>query len=137
MSDREAWRPCILIEHDKWLGTVGEQWWIGTRDRRRACVENDAPLGLLPLLEQPLSEVETRLLGPWQLPKHFAPAAIVELGLVSNDYWASCALNWIEQKVPDFERWDLVEALTKSRSVTQSTRHHAWRLVKHRLREPR
>lgn len=120
------------MERDAWLGTVGEQWWIGTQAVPRQRVDEGHPVALLPLLEQALDDVEARLDALSGLPSSIRPGAIAAFGLTVSDYWAACALDWVQQGVPDFDRWDLIEALAKSRTGTQSTRHAAWRLLKNR-----
>ena len=130
------WHPLMVVERDAWLGTLGEQWWVGTRVEPHRRVDEGLPVALLPLLERPLQEVEAQLGELSGLPSSIQPAAIAAFGLTASDYWAACALAWIRQGVPGFDRWDLLETLARSGTGTQSTRHAAWKLLKNRPPTP-
>jgi len=78
---------------------------------------------LLPLLEHPRIESGLADADARRLVAYGATAW--------SDWWASKALDWVEQGVSGDEVTEALRQCSQNKAYTQSTRHRAWQHVKH------
>lgn len=126
------WQPVLRVnEYGLMLGVDADGAWSVGHDESDATAASDALIALLPLLEQPYTNVQhaaaphvaTAGLPPW--------SQLLRLALTwTSDHWPTCALTWIEDGCPAREVLDTLAWLKDSRERAQPLRHRALRLWK-------
>lgn len=79
---------------------------------------------LLPLLERPRGEAELDDATARRLVAYGATAW--------SDWWASKALDWVDQGVWDDAVAEALGRTAQDKTYSQATRHRAWRYIKDR-----
>jgi hypothetical protein len=127
-----AWKPHLEVKADRFLGTFDQEWWVGSYEAPQTRVDDGFLVPLLPLLEHPLPEILSEFSLLKSAPDSIQPVTLATFALEGSQYWAVCALRWLEDGLEDFDRWDLIRQLTQNSTFSQEARHRAMRLLKSR-----
>ena len=137
--DERDWVPVLPLGAGVFLGYSAEGFLTGDHIGPKRIVDLNFPIGLLPLLERPYSQLLTDLDGREQelgLPSGFLrPIARVEtIGRVvfasQIDYWVQKLLSWLEE-MPVSELDDVVlRELNAAAWTSQRARHRSRALLR-------
>ena len=137
----DNWFPLLQMPGGTWVGFIhidGEQVWVGSYEIPKRPLDLNQPIGLLPLLEQPLSVVAAELeelnergytifssVLTSSLPR-IVDAAVT----MQSRYWAERALDWMEALGPRDVTYAELEQVIDARWASQHIRHKALQLKK-------
>lgn len=135
-----AWVPVLRVDHDAWLGLLGNTLFVGNLEGPQREIDPNEPTGLLPCLERPYSVVMAEIrdreselsLSPGVLTRQ-VPLALIPQAAVSaqSNYWADLALAWLAE-MPGSESvvsaLEVLEVLEGASWAAQSVRHRARRI---------
>ena len=132
-----GWTRILATGHEAWVGTVQGELFLGTEVSAQRRVDRERPVGLLPLLEKPRSEIVNEIsereseLGAEAgtllalVPLDAIPAEAVESRL---DFWVQLALDWLDETPTSGGRDDLLAIVECAPWASQRARHRASRL---------
>ena len=133
-AEAELERWLLISDSGLWLGRAANCWGVGRVGRSVAIVDNDAR-ALLPLLERDwavaqleVEDLEERApdLGPLPL----TPTVLLALSSKVSRHWTAAALRWLVDGFPISGLSDEVANLTHDKTVSQSSRHMAAKVLK-------
>ena len=135
------WRPLLQVSTTTWAGVIdtdSTEVWVGDHDAARRQLDADAPVGLLPLLEQRRAAVLSELAGRRAdgFPLFASTLATlldstVDLAIAGpGGYWPALTLAWISEAGPTEHTRRQLTGLAERPASEQSLRHQARRLLR-------
>lgn len=139
MMIEKNWLPLLQLPGGSWIGTFEhdtEQVWVGTHESAQRQLDVERPIGLLPLLEQPLSvvvgeieELEERDHLEFSRALSSALKGIIDTAVsIQSDYWSERAVDWMETLGPQAVTLAELDRLIDAHWAPQPVRHKALRL---------
>lgn len=139
------WHPLLKLPGGSWVGFVRpkyENFWLGSYDEAKRQLDLGRPVGLLPLLDQPLSVVEAELQELSDRGyESFSTCIRACLGRVAevaikmeSSYWTERAIDWIDARGPQDSSDSQLDLIVHSSWASQPIRHKALRLLNRRRR---
>lgn len=139
ISNTSEWTLICTLDSRTILGALNGCLYTGDQDRPKREVDLDDPVGLLPLLEQPLAsffaglasrELELglkpgalRRLVPWRTIPMVASRS-------HSPYWSELAIRWLADMAADDRDTIALHHLSGDHWVPQGVRHKAARMLR-------